>query len=208
MDGHQVEMEERSKRIVETALRLAEKGGFAAVRLRDVAAEAGVALGTVYKRFQSKEDILVAALEILHADFREHLGSTPYKGTTRVARLEEFFQEFTGWLCARPNITRAVLRAMTANEPELASKILRFHTHVFMMIASAILGPEKTTEAEADLTLLSEGEFEITKTLLQLWCAAMVGWCSGLTSQDELNQQLKQSAEWLFLGMEAAQSAE
>ena len=39
-------MEDRSRRIVETAIELAERGGFEAVRLRDVAAHAGVALGT------------------------------------------------------------------------------------------------------------------------------------------------------------------
>ena len=38
------QMEERAKRIVETAIELAEAGGFEAVRLRDVAAHAGVAL--------------------------------------------------------------------------------------------------------------------------------------------------------------------
>ena len=40
-------MEARAQRIVETAIELAEKGGFEAVRLRDVAADAGVALGTL-----------------------------------------------------------------------------------------------------------------------------------------------------------------
>ena len=40
-------MEERAQRIVDTAIELAERGGFEAVRLRDVAADAGVALGTL-----------------------------------------------------------------------------------------------------------------------------------------------------------------
>ncbi len=57
-------MEERSRRIVESAVELAEKGGFEAVRLRDVASHAGVALGTLYRRFRSKEDLLLAALEL------------------------------------------------------------------------------------------------------------------------------------------------
>ena len=55
-------MDERARRIVETAVELAEKDGFQAVRLRDIAAQADVALGTVYRRFKSKEDILLAAL--------------------------------------------------------------------------------------------------------------------------------------------------
>ena len=56
-------MEDRTRRIIETAIELAERDGFEAVRLRDVARLAKVALGTVYRRFQSKEDILVAALD-------------------------------------------------------------------------------------------------------------------------------------------------
>ena len=57
-------MEERSRRIVDAAIELAEQGGFEAVRLRDVAAHANVALGTLYRRFRSKEDLLLAALEL------------------------------------------------------------------------------------------------------------------------------------------------
>ena len=64
IDRENLFTEERSRRILETAIELAEKGGFSAVRLRDVAEQAGVALGTVYKRFQSKEDMLMAALEM------------------------------------------------------------------------------------------------------------------------------------------------
>ena len=58
-------MDDRAKRIVDTAVMLAERDGYQAVRLRDVAATAQVALGTVYKRFASKEEILIAALEQL-----------------------------------------------------------------------------------------------------------------------------------------------
>ena len=49
-------MDERAQRIVSTAMALAAKDGFAAMKLRDVAAHAQVALGTVYRRFRSKEE--------------------------------------------------------------------------------------------------------------------------------------------------------
>ena len=48
------QMEERARRILDAAIELAEQGGFEAVRLRDVAAQANVALGTLYRRFRSK----------------------------------------------------------------------------------------------------------------------------------------------------------
>ena len=54
--------EDRGRRILKVAVELAERGGFDAVRQREVAAQAGVALGTLYKRFASKEELLMAAL--------------------------------------------------------------------------------------------------------------------------------------------------
>jgi AcrR family transcriptional regulator len=52
----------RLRRIVDAAIALAEAGGFDAVKLRDVADASGVALGTLYKYFRSKEDVLLFAV--------------------------------------------------------------------------------------------------------------------------------------------------
>ena len=51
----------RRRRVLDATLALADKGGFEAVQMRDVAAEAGVALGTVYRYFSSKERLLLEA---------------------------------------------------------------------------------------------------------------------------------------------------
>ena len=72
----------RLRRILAAAVALAERGGFEAVRLRDVAQESEVALGTLYKYFHSKEDILLLALaeevERLEAAMVQHpLGLYP-----------------------------------------------------------------------------------------------------------------------------------
>jgi acyl-CoA synthetase (AMP-forming)/AMP-acid ligase II len=75
------ELDERAQRIVDTAIELAAADGFAAVRLRDVAASAGVALGTLYKRFASKEEILVAALEQESEKLLARLGKRQPEGT-------------------------------------------------------------------------------------------------------------------------------
>ena len=57
-----------------------EEGGFDAVRMRDVAAHAGVALGTFYKRFRSKEDLLVAALELEVERLGKRIRQRPLRG--------------------------------------------------------------------------------------------------------------------------------
>ena len=47
------------------------------MRLREVAAHAGVALGTLYRRFRSKEDLLLAALEQLAAELETQVLERP-----------------------------------------------------------------------------------------------------------------------------------
>src|SRR3954454_18073499 len=55
--------QQRRDRIVRAAISLLEHGGeYDRIQMRDVAGEAGVALGTVYRYFTSKEHLYAAAL--------------------------------------------------------------------------------------------------------------------------------------------------
>src|SRR5947209_12322836 len=84
-------MEDKRSRILETAIDLAEKGGFENVRLRDVAAQAEVALGTLYKRFPSKESILIAALEMEAEKLERRMSKKAIEGAQPVDRVLGFF---------------------------------------------------------------------------------------------------------------------
>ena len=53
---------ERRKRIIDTTIALASKGGYDAVQMRTVAEKADVALGTLYRYFPSKIPLLVTGL--------------------------------------------------------------------------------------------------------------------------------------------------
>lgn len=67
--------EARRRRILEACARLASRGGFDAVQMREVAESSQVALGTLYRYFPSKIHLLVATmqdqLEHLHATLRK-----------------------------------------------------------------------------------------------------------------------------------------
>ena len=52
----------RRTRVIEAAMALASEGGYDAVQMRDVAERADVALGTIYRYFASKDQLLAAAL--------------------------------------------------------------------------------------------------------------------------------------------------
>src|SRR4051794_18282812 len=106
-------MEETRIRILETAIELAEKGGFEGMRLRDVAAHADIALGTLYKRFRSKEEILIAALELEAEKLEKRILSKPIDGSTQSERIVNFFDAASRAIFRKPNLGRAILRALT-----------------------------------------------------------------------------------------------
>ena len=183
-------MDERSKRIVDTAIELAEKGGFDAVRLRDVANDASVALGTVYKRFKSKEDILLAALEREASAFTDVFSSTILPGDTPAERVVSFFAMATRMMCMRAKFARAVLKAMASGEPELTQKISKFRATITALVFNAMNVDGQMTELDQQLIEL----------LQSIWFAAMVGWMGGLHDEDVVIEQIGFAARRLFHG--------
>lgn len=183
-------MSERSKRILETAVLLAEEGGFENVRLREVAARSGVALGTVYSRFKSKEDILVAALEQEVDKLVRLLELYPTTGSSPNERVNRFFELASRTLFMRPNLGRAVLRAVASGDPEMADRVAQFHRLVTDLILCAYHGraPALSNAIEA-----SEQERHRAFLLQQIWFASLVGWMSGLHSETIVFEQMGQA---------------
>jgi len=187
-------VEERARRIVESAVELAEQGGFEAVRLRDVASHAGVALGTLYRRFRSKEDLLIAALEQAIGDHRERLIQRPVKGATRLDRVTTFFNSTTRALCRRPNLARAMVRAIATGDRELTQKMASFHARVGELVTMAM----RDADAPGEGGPLSEEERVIGHSLQMVWFAALVGWSGGVTTQAGIVDQTRAAAELML----------
>lgn len=189
-------MDDRTKRIIDIAIDLAERDGFAAVRLRDVAAQADVALGTVYRRFRSKEDILVAALERESNKLQLRLSKRPIQGNSSTERVATFFGLATKGLVRKPNLAKAIIRAMASGDSESAEKISSFHAIMTDLITAAMHGKTSSKKpAEAENTLDTERAF----LLQQIWFAALVGWAGGLHSEKAIEKKMAR-ASTLLLG--------
>lgn len=187
----------RKDRIIDVAIRLAEEGGFDNVRQRDVAAQAGVALGTLYKSFRGKEDILSAALERETTTLEKRLERRPAGGESASARLAALFQILTRTMCKKPNYARAVLKAMASGEPETAANVTAHQSHVTNMVVAAMRGPsgidlktQPATQVETDVCFL----------LTQIWFASLVGWSAKLHGQGKVIEQMAVASEWLLRG--------
>jgi AcrR family transcriptional regulator len=103
---------ERRQRIVEAAMRLAAAGGYDAVMMKDVAARAGVALGTVYRYFASKDHLLAESLVAWGGALGERLRRSPPRGDTPGERVAEVFRRMARGVAAQPELGIALTRAL------------------------------------------------------------------------------------------------
>jgi AcrR family transcriptional regulator len=195
--------EKKSRRILEAAIELAEKGGFSAVRLRDISEKAQVALGTVYKRFQSKEDILVAALEMQMGEALNQIIESGIDGHTPLQRVISLISNLTQWLCGRPKMAQAIIRAMASGEPELSSNIASFLSRIATFIVGALRGiePQQWLDSQV-LSDLSPAEIQLALLVPQIWFAALVGWSARLNSIEQVTEQVQTATRLLLLGLE------
>ena len=184
-------MEDRTRRIIETAIELAEREGFEAVRLRDVARLAKVALGTVYRRFRSKEDILVAALEhevnlFINQPIEGFEGNTPDERATYA------FAMMTRWFCNKPHFARACLRAAASGVPEISEKVTRFHEMMTNGLVMVMTAGESTDHITAQ-----HYQF-LARTLQNIWFAELVGWAGGLHEEREVIERMARVCDFLI----------
>ncbi len=185
-------------RIFDVAISLAEEGGYDNVRQRDVAARAGVALGTLYKRFRSKEDILSAALERETEKLERKIEKGPVQGGSVEDRLVAFYTMLTKALCRRPHFARAVLRAMASGQPEVAKHVVAYQGRMNGLIIAAMRGVGSLSYGDAAVTPPTEREQTLALLLQQIWFASLIGWSAGLHSQPAVLEHVRTAAR-LFL---------
>jgi AcrR family transcriptional regulator len=187
-----VDLKERRDRIIDLAIDLAEAGGFENVRQRDVADQAGIALGTLYKSFPSKENILVAALERETQTLERKMASKPAEGETPSDRLQSLFKIVTRAMCRKPKYARAVLRAMSSGVPEIAASVAGYQERMKNIIVGAMREPG------SDSVEISAREDLVAAYLQRIWFASLVGWSAGLQGQSDVIEQMHVAVDLLL----------
>jgi AcrR family transcriptional regulator len=191
-------MESKRSRILETAIELAEKGGYDNVRLRDVAAQAEVALGTLYKRFPSKESILIAALDLEAEKLEKRMMKKAVEGDNPPDRVINFFDVVTKTLFRKPNLGRAILRSLTSGDHELTGQVAAFHQRINNLIIASLRGvpagkldPDPTNQEQI-----------VGFIMQQVWFAALVGWMGGLINKPMVLEQIHITLTIVLRGLE------
>src|ERR1700741_4510159 len=101
--------EARRRAILESAVRVFAENGFFAARIRDIAAGAGVAEGTIYLYFEGKDDLLLTAFREKVAEFVASVREVLDSGRPFEERLARFIQLQFESIEAQPALATVLL---------------------------------------------------------------------------------------------------
>lgn len=181
-----VETAARKQRLLQAATELAAEGGYDAVQMRDVASRAEVALGTLYRHYSSKDQLLLAALASQADVLRSRLVTRPPRGETAATRVTDALRRANRSLDRRPRVTAAMVQALSSTEPAAAAVKLEVLEHLGAIIQGAI-GPDPVEPLDP-----------IVRVLGHVWFSCLAGWASGLLTADEMTAELDAAAHLLL----------
>lgn len=176
----------RKARLVEAAIQLAAEGGYEAVQMRDVAARADVALGTLYRHFSSKDQLLLAALHAQAATMRAALDRRPPAGSTPAERVADVLRRASRALERDPKVTAALVAAMFVDDPEARAQRLEVRELLDSMLQRALDGTEIDDLAG------------VVDVLGHTWTAVLAFWASGLSDGTPMGDRLERAAHLLL----------
>ena len=157
----------RRKRIVAAALDLASRGGYEAVQMRDVAELAGVALGTLYRYFPSKDELLAHTWADWSHEIEPEMRRNPLRGDTSGARIMDFIRRATAALEREPKIASALLKSLLV--PDAGAEAPR--AEMIAVMARVV---------DDELRALPADDREGIRNILgQVWYANLLLWVNG-----------------------------
>ncbi len=178
---------ERRARVIEAAIQLATAGGYDAVQMRDVAARAGVALGTVYRYFSSKDHLLAAALLEWARGLEGNAGARVMPaGDTPVDRLVAVIRRITRASAREPVLFAALVTAITAPDPAVSE----CQAQVQHIVSAVLSFPLEGIAPE-----IREGAVRV---LAHVWFASLLGWVNGWTAMGQVADELEFAARLLL----------
>lgn len=170
----------RRERVIRAALELGATGGYDAVQMRDVATTAGVALGTIYRYFSSKDHLLAAAMVEWTLDLERRVGQRPPKGDTTAARVSDVLGRATRAMEKEPQLSEAVVTALLS--PDRGAASCQEDVSASMnRILSMALGDDFDPEFQV----------QVTRTLGHVWFSALIGWVNGWSGMEKVSDELE-----------------
>ena len=178
--------EARRQRVIDAAMALALEGGYDAVQMRDVATKADVAMGTVYRYFNSKDHLLAASLVYWVEQLEHRLAQQPTPGSTPAERVLGVLDRALRSMNRQPKLVAAVFTSLSSPDPAAVECQLRITQVMDSIVTTAIGEPAPPDESDR------------SKIIGHVWYSAMVGWVNGWATIDRVHHELQIAVDLLL----------
>lgn len=176
----------RRERVIGAAMQLAAEGGYDAVQMRDVATTAGVALGTIYRYFSSKDHLLAASMVDWSMELEDRVTAQPPAEGSAADRVVAVIRGVTTGMESQPRLAAALVTAVSANDPAVV-ECQRAITHTIMRVLAAPMAGLPADERHG-----------IVRVLAHVWNSTNLGWVNGWLTVDQVGDDLEQAARLLL----------
>jgi TetR/AcrR family transcriptional regulator, cholesterol catabolism regulator len=178
--------QERRERIVRAAITLLEHGEYDAIQMRDVAQEAGVALGTVYRYFTSKEHLYAAALLEWAADFPAREQSTRAGGRSDEARLRALMRRAVRAFERYPQMMRVEIVIESSPDPNARALFDQFAARNVRALTSSLSSTDPETAAA------------IVETVNSVLATRLRAWALGRVTIADVDRSVQKTLDLIF----------
>jgi TetR/AcrR family transcriptional regulator, cholesterol catabolism regulator len=156
------------------------------VQMRDVAAGADVALGTLYRYFSSKDHLLAETLVEWTRDLQRRVTQQPARGDSEAERVIDIVKRATRNMERQPRLTAALITAMSSPDPAVKPCQAEVGDIMFEVMAAAM--PELDDE-------LRHG---VCQVLTHVWFSSLIGWVNGWGGGVDVAAEVEVAARLLF----------
>ncbi len=168
-------------------MELASEGGYDAVQMRAVADRAGVALGTVYRYFPSKNHLLVMGMLIAFEGMRARLEQAEIPGDTPSERILFILQKNTTVLERDHPRYEAMVRAYMFADASASAELDAIGALMGQMFGKAIGAAE-----------LSPVQLNAVRVIGDVWMSTLVSWVAGRMSAEDVLEHLASAVRLVF----------
>jgi TetR/AcrR family transcriptional regulator, cholesterol catabolism regulator len=144
----------RRERIVKAALRRLLSSDYESIKVSDVARDANVALGTLYRYFSSKEHLFAAVFHEWQQFLARRMDASPPAEGSQSDRLREFLRQTVRAFQVQPQFYKLLLVLGQTSDP-YAAEIYVSLDHGFRRIFDAALGPSQESDRDRDAIFLT-----------------------------------------------------
>jgi TetR/AcrR family transcriptional regulator, cholesterol catabolism regulator len=178
----------RLQRVVDAAMELGLEGGYEAVQMRDVAARAHVAMGTVYRYFTSKDHLLAAALVHWVEQLDSRIAQSPARGDSQADRVIDVLDRALRAMGKQPRLVEAVFSSLASADPSTIDCQNEISRLMDSIIIRAMGEP------------LPDGFVDRSRLLGHVWYSSILGWVNGRTDLAHVHNEVAVAVRLLLGG--------